>query len=63
MAGRLCIAAVMLAMTGCVRVCCEPTGRVLFGDLQTPGDIMQFDKTIDGAMGGIDCDWEVLRNE
>lgn len=53
----------MLAMTGCVRVCCEPTGRVLFGDLQTPGDIMQFDKTIDGAMGGIDCDWEVLRNE
>lgn len=51
----------MLMLSACVRICCEPTGRVLFGDIQKPADLMEFGTAIDGAMGGIDCDWEFKR--
>lgn len=46
-----------LLLCGCIRLDCEPSGRILWG-VQTP-DHFGVTSMVDGVMGGVTCclDW------
>jgi hypothetical protein len=62
MAGRLCIAAMitlaMLLCSCCVRLDCEPTGRILWSGT-VPTSVYHVTDAVDGAMAGLSCDYEI----
>lgn len=59
--GSTAVILIAMALSGCLRLDCEPQGKVLWGGSGIPTGMPGLIHAVDGGMAGLSCDYEVTK--